>query len=93
MQLVVAGQHVVVANQGSAKSPDTTVSVLDGATGSLVATITVGKGAHGVALAPDGALAFVTDTYVDTVSVVDLDSLNEIAATASARGRTELSPL
>ncbi|PSC02554.1 hypothetical protein SLNSH_23445 [Alsobacter soli] len=86
VQLAAAGQRVVVANQGNAKSPDNTVSVLDAASGSAVATVIVGKGAHGVALAPDGGRAFVTDTYEDTVSVVDLDSLKEVARHRVGKG-------
>ncbi|MHB2168984.1 YncE family protein [Alsobacter sp. R-9] len=86
VQLAVAGPRVIVANQGNAKSPDNTVSVLDAATGAAVETVLVGKGAHGVALAPGATRAYVTDTYENTVSVVDLATLKETARYPVGKG-------
>jgi YVTN family beta-propeller protein len=68
------GRFVYVANQGTEDKPDNTVSVIDTGTNTVVATITVGKGAHGVVAGSDGKLIFVTDTFDDTVSVIDVAS-------------------
>ncbi|OGL28629.1 MAG: hypothetical protein A3G44_16850 [Candidatus Rokubacteria bacterium RIFCSPLOWO2_12_FULL_73_47] len=50
------------------------VSVIDPATGSLLATIPVGAEPHGVALTPDGTRAYVANFADDTVSVIDTRS-------------------
>lgn len=47
------------------------VKFLMGNTLSEVATITTGKGAHGVVVSDDGKHAFVTNTENDSVSVID----------------------
>jgi YVTN family beta-propeller protein len=57
-----------VTNEG-----DGTVSVITTATGAVSAPITVGKSPYGVAIAPDGKHAYVTDLVGgagDTVSVI-----------------------
>jgi YVTN family beta-propeller protein len=72
------GAKVLVANQGSKKKPGRTVSVLEAASGALLTTITVGKGAHGVTVTPDGRAAYVTNSFEDTVSEVDLATLKEV---------------
>lgn len=63
------GRFVYVANQGTESQPDDTVSVIDTASNKIVATITTGKGAHGVVAS--GNRVFVTNTFDDTVSVID----------------------
>ncbi len=60
-----------VANQGTESQPDSTVSVIDTRSNQVVATITTGKGAHGVVAS--GNRVFVTNTFDDTVSVIDVD--------------------
>lgn len=69
----------MVANQGSAERPGDSVSVIDAATGTVLATLPAGLGAHGVAISPDGRRAFVTNTLADSLSVIDLDALRPLA--------------
>lgn len=38
--------------------------------------MTVGKSAHGVTIAPDGRSAYVSNTYANTISSIDLSSLS-----------------
>lgn len=52
--------------------PDNTVSVIDTATNRVVATITTGRGAHGVVVSDDGAHVFITNIEDGTVSVIDV---------------------
>jgi YVTN family beta-propeller protein len=65
------GRHVYVANQGTSRSPDNTVSVIDVAQNRVIATVTTGRGAHGVVISDDGELAFVSNIIDSTVSVLD----------------------
>lgn len=65
------GHYIYVANQGTAASPDTTVSVIATADNSVVATIETGKGAHGVVVSGDGKRAFISNIEDDTVAVID----------------------
>ncbi|HMO44862.1 MAG TPA: cytochrome D1 domain-containing protein [Rubrivivax sp.] len=74
------GRQVYVANQGSAAAPDDRVSVIDPATRKVLATITTGKGAHGVAMSGDGAYAFVTNIEDATVSVIDTTTRRVVAS-------------
>jgi YVTN family beta-propeller protein len=62
---VQAQTRAYVANFGS-----NTVSVIDIATNTVVATIPVGVEPAGVAITPDGTRAYVTN-FVGTVSVID----------------------
>jgi YVTN family beta-propeller protein len=48
-----------------------TVSVIDTATNTVVATIPVGVGPIGVAITPDGTRVYVTNDDSNTVSVID----------------------
>ncbi|MGH9206790.1 MAG: choice-of-anchor tandem repeat GloVer-containing protein, partial [Acidimicrobiales bacterium] len=64
-----------VTNTGS-----NTVSVLDPATNTVTATVTVGVKPEGVAVAPDGQHAYVTNAGSNNVSVIDT-STNTVAAT------------
>jgi YVTN family beta-propeller protein len=50
-----------------------------------VATVRVGKGAHGVAVAADGTTAYVTNTYADSVSEVDLAKLSVTSTYATGK--------
>ena len=67
-----------VANENS-----DTVSVIDTVAGSVVATIPVGDGPVGVALAPNGTRAYVTNGSSDNVSVIDT-AANSVIATVAA---------
>jgi YVTN family beta-propeller protein len=57
-----------------------TVSVIDAATNSVVATVSVGTQPIGVAVNPAGTLVYVANNTADTVSVTDT-STNTVAAT------------
>ena len=72
------GRHLYVANQGTAKDPDNTVSVIavDGL--QTVATITAGRGAHGVVVSDDGARAFISNIADNSVTVIDTASLKAV---------------
>src|SRR5215471_7070473 len=48
-----------------------TVSVIDMATNTVVATVPVGIEPIGVAITPDGTHAYVANLFSDTVSVID----------------------
>lgn len=61
-----SAREVLVANSG-----DDSVSVLDGASGGLLATIPVGVEPVDVAISPDGGRAYVANRGDDTVSVID----------------------
>ena len=45
--------------------------VLTGATDHVVATPATDRGAHGVVVGRDGRDAFITNSFADTVSVID----------------------
>ena len=66
MEITPDGTHAYVANSG-----DSTVSVIDTATGMVSSTIPVGIGPFGVAFTPDGTHAYVANYTDATVSVID----------------------
>ena len=80
VQLAVTpdGARIVVANQGTKAAPDQRVTVLGAADGKLLGQIEVGRGAHGVAIESDGRIAYVTNTYGDSVSAVDIVARSEL---------------
>ena len=61
---------------------DSTVSVIETASNSVVATVSVGATAFDVAITPDGAFAYVTTLTDSTVSVIETAS-NSVVATVS----------
>src|SRR5262249_34616045 len=65
-----------VTNSGSK-----TVSVIDTAANTVVATVPVGDFPDGVAITPDGTHAYVVNHFSDTVSVIDTGT-NTVVATA-----------
>ena len=54
--------------------------MIDTATNTVVATVTVGTGPVGVAVTPDGKHAYVTNVVPNTVSVIDT-ATNTVVAT------------
>ncbi|HEY4587156.1 MAG TPA: beta-propeller fold lactonase family protein [Brevundimonas sp.] len=81
MVLAAAGsasaQRAYIANQ-----TDNTVSVIDVATDTVIATIAVGQAPEGVAVSPDGARVYVSNSGSNTVSVIDAAS-KVVTATVS----------
>lgn len=74
------GNEAYVAN-----ADDNTVSVIDTATKTVVATIAVGDEPQGVAFAPDGATAYVTNIKDNTVSVIDTATRTQTTTIAVGR--------
>lgn len=64
-----AGSKVYVGNFA-----DSTVSVIDTATGKVVATVPVATGPHGMAVTQDGRTVFVTGDGSSSMSVIDTAS-------------------
>src|SRR5258708_24431133 len=59
---------------------DNTVSVIDTASGAVVATVPVAAGPHGMAATPDGRTVYVSGDGSSTVSVIDA-STDKVART------------
>ncbi|MFE8698694.1 YncE family protein [Cytobacillus sp. FJAT-53684] len=74
-----------VANQGTPENPSNSVTKVDLETKEVVATIEVGKGAHGIVTSDDNKYVYATNMYDNTVSVIDNNS-NEVIATVSVGG-------
>ena len=55
------------------------VHVIDVANATMIATVIVGSGAHGVVVSNDGRFAFVTNLNDDTVSVIDIASKSVVS--------------
>ena len=89
------GSRVYVAEQGSTSGAGYHLFGIDGATGNVVATVSVPPGAHGIVLSPDGQFAFVTSMYANKITTIDL-AAGAIAAQAEVgqmpMGVTLLSP-
>ena len=80
-------------NEGSEKSPRTTVSVIDLASGKVIATVKTGRGAHGIAIGSDGRYAFVTNIYEATVSVIEIGSMKVVATVPTGKKPNGISVL
>lgn len=63
---------LLVANQGTRKNPDNTVSFIDLQTFQVTKTVVTGAGAHGVVVDRDGRFAYVTNIYANSLSVLDI---------------------
>lgn len=73
---------VVSANQGTAEAPGRTVSVIDTEAMTPRGTVDAGSGPHGVVIDDSATRAWVTNTFDDTVSAIDLDELSVPATIA-----------
>ncbi|TFC00978.1 hypothetical protein E3O42_10815 [Cryobacterium adonitolivorans] len=73
-----AGQYLLVANQGTEEYPGRTVLIIDTKTFDFVRTVETGVGAHGVTIDPTSRHAYITNTFDDTVSVLDLKTLKVV---------------
>ena len=81
---------LLVANQGSKKTPGRTVSMIDLGRLKVVKTLQTGPGAHGVVVTKDG-YAFVTNTYGNTVSVIEIAGLKVVATVPVGKGPNGIS--
>jgi len=63
-----------------------TVSVIETASNTVVATVPVGDGPAGVAITPDGAFAYVSNNLSGTVSVIETASNTVVATVTISRG-------
>ena len=78
-RLLFGALPVAVALSAAAAGPkayvgnftDNTVSVIDTATGSVVAVVPVAAGPHGMAVTPDGRTVYVSSDGSSIVSVID----------------------
>jgi YVTN family beta-propeller protein len=66
------GRFMYVANEGTEEQPDHTVSVIDIESAQVVATVITDAGAHGVVVSDDGELAFISNLFASTVSVIEV---------------------
>lgn len=73
-------KYAFVANQGTPNNPSDTITKINLMTREIVATIEVGKGAHGVVTSDDNKFVYVTNMYENTVSVINNDN-NQVVAT------------
>ncbi len=73
-------KFIFVANQGTKTRPSNTVSKIDLKAKNVVATIVVGKGAHGIVTDNNSKFIYVTNMFDNTMSVID-NSKNEVIAT------------
>lgn len=80
------GKFVYVANQGTEAKPAETVSVIDVTAGKVVATLTTGKGAHGVVASASGDRMFVSNIVANTVSVIDVEAQQVVATIRVGKG-------
>jgi YVTN family beta-propeller protein len=75
------GKRAYVANDNS-----NTVSVIETATNTVVATVAVGSAPLRVAVTPDGKHAYVTNDNSNTVSVIDTATNTVLATVAVGKG-------
>ena len=76
---------VLSADQGNRDRPGHTLSVIDTAAMNTRGNVTTGSGPHGVVIDTTGHFAWVTNTYDNTVSAVDLTDLS-VSATIPVAG-------
>ena len=72
------GKMLLVANQGTKKKPGKTVSAIDLQSRKVATTLQTEAGAHGVVVDGDGRYAFISNVYANSVSIIDVKSLNVV---------------
>jgi YVTN family beta-propeller protein len=81
------GKRVFIA--GQARADGAAVTVIDAATRSIITRITVGRGAEGIVMSPDGSRAFVAcspDNYVAAIDLATLEVVSRIEAGGNPDG-------
>ncbi len=82
---------VISADQGTPDAPGRAASLIDTATMTVRATVATGAGPHGVVIDPAGTLAWVTNSYDNSVSVIDLASQTVLATIPVGEGPNGIS--
>ena len=82
---------LLVANQGTPGKPGKTVSMIDLESFKVTKTVATGAGAHGVAVDRDGRYAYVTNTYANSVSVLDIKDRKVVASVRVEKGPNGIS--
>ena len=72
-------QYVLVANQGTKERPANTLSFVYTRTFKTVDDIVTGRGVHGVVVDDSGKYAYVTNTFDDSVGVVEIAARKLVA--------------
>jgi YVTN family beta-propeller protein len=78
-------QKYVWVGNNAERGNDGGVTVLDAASGDVVASITTGTGHHEITFSGDSRSAFVTNRDSGTVSVIDIGSLEKISDIGTGR--------
>ena len=82
---------LLVANQGTRKTPGRTVSLIDLESFKVVKTVVTGAGAHGVVVDREGRYAYVTNTYANSVSVFDVKDRKVVRTVRVGKGPNGIS--
>lgn len=77
LKFTLDGKQVLISALG-ARAADTSLVVIDVATRKKVKQLSLGGGAAGILMAPDGSRAYVAVSSADKVAVVDLKTLEVI---------------
>lgn len=74
------GKYAFVANQGTKENPSNTITKIEMKTKKIAATITTGKGAHGIVTSKDNKFIYVTNMFDNTVSIIN-NKTNKVVST------------
>jgi YVTN family beta-propeller protein len=80
------GNFVYVANQGTEREPDNTVSVIETRGNTVVKTLVTDLGAHGVVISDNGCRVFIANTFAGTVSTIDTATQRVIGSARVGKG-------
>ncbi len=80
------GNFVYVANQGTEREPDNTVSVIETRGNTVVKTLVTDLGAHGVVISDNGSRVFIANTFAGTVSTIDTATQRVIGSVRVGKG-------